>query len=109
MCKGFFLKLGKMSDGGVRMFNSERRFYLKAAAAATLSLNWPTLAFSQTPFLQLTDLAGRSVVLTRKPQRFVVANYIANFLLSAAPKRLIKLSESRLTDGKARVTPNMFA
>ena len=75
-----------MSDGGVRMFNSERRFYLKAAAAATLSLNWPTLAFSQTPFLQLTDLAGRSVVLTRKPQRFVVANYIANFLFVGGAK-----------------------
>ena len=68
------------------MFNSERRFYLKAAAAATLSLNWPTLAFSQTPFLQLTDLAGRSVVLTRKPQRFVVANYIANFLFVGGAK-----------------------
>ena len=75
-----------MSDGGVRMFNSERRFYLKAAAAATLSLNWPTLAFSQTPFLQLTDLAGRSVVLSRKPQRFVVANYIANFLFVGGAK-----------------------
>lgn len=75
-----------MSDGGVRMFNSERRFYLKAAAAATLSLNWPALAFSQTPFLQLTDLAGRSVVLTRKPQRFVVANYIANFLFVGGAK-----------------------
>ena len=68
------------------MFNSERRFYLKAAAAATLSLNWPALAFSQTPFLQLTDLAGRSVVLTRKPQRFVVANYIANFLFVGGAK-----------------------
>ena len=75
-----------MSDGGVRMFNSERRFYLKAAAAATLSLNWPTLAFSQTPFLQLTDLAGRSVVLSRMPQRFVVANYIANFLFVGGAK-----------------------
>lgn len=75
-----------MSDGGVRMFNSERRFYLKAAAAATLSLNWPALAFSQTPFLQLTDLAGRSVVLSRKPQRFVVANYIANFLFVGGAK-----------------------
>ena len=75
-----------MSDGGVRMFNSERRFYLKAAAAATLSLNWPTLAFSQTPFLQLTDLAGRSVVLSRMPQRFVVANYIANFLFVGGEK-----------------------
>ena len=75
-----------MSDGGVRMFNSERRFYLKAAAAATLSLNWPALAFSQTPFLQLTDLAGRFVVLTRKPQRFVVANYIANFLFVGGAK-----------------------
>ncbi len=68
------------------MFNSERRFYLKAAAAATLSLNWPTLAFSQTPFLQLTDLAGRSVVLSRMPQRFVVANYIANFLFVGGAK-----------------------
>ena len=68
------------------MFNSERRFYLKAAAAATLSLNWPALAFSQTPFLQLTDLAGRSVVLSRKPQRFVVANYIANFLFVGGAK-----------------------
>ena len=75
-----------MSDGGVRMFNSERRFYLKAAAAATLSLNWPALAFSQTPFLQLTDLAGRSVVLSRRPQRFVVANYIANFLFVGGAK-----------------------
>ena len=75
-----------MSDGGVRMFNSERRFYLKAAAAATLSLNWPALAFSQTPFLQLTDLAGRSVVLSRMPQRFVVANYIANFLFVGGAK-----------------------
>ena len=75
-----------MSDGGVRMFNSERRFYLKAAAVATLSLNWPTLAFSQTPFLQLTDLAGRSVVLSRMPQRFVVANYIANFLFVGGAK-----------------------
>ena len=75
-----------MSDGGVRMFNYERRFYLKAAAAATLSLNWPALAFSQTPFLQLTDLAGRSVVLSRKPQRFVVANYIANFLFVGGAK-----------------------
>lgn len=77
-----------MSDGGVRMFNSERRFYLKAAAAATLSLNWPALAFSQTPFLQLTDLAGRSVVLSRKPQRFVVANYIANFLFVGGAKEV---------------------
>ena len=68
------------------MFNSERRFYLKAAAAATLSLNWPALAFSQTPFLQLTDLAGRSVVLSRRPQRFVVANYIANFLFVGGAK-----------------------
>lgn len=70
------------------MFNSERRFYLKAAAAATLSLNWPALAFSQTPFLQLTDLAGRSVVLSRKPQRFVVANYIANFLFVGGAKEV---------------------
>ncbi len=68
------------------MFNSDRRFYLKAAAAAALGLNLPTLAFSQTPFLQLTDLVGRSVVLSRKPQRFVVANYIANFLFVGGAK-----------------------
>ena len=30
--------------------------------------------------MRLTDLLNRSVVLTEKPQRFVVANYIANFL-----------------------------
>ena len=62
------------------MHGSSRRFCLKAAAASALTLSLPQVAFSQAPFLRLTDLANRSVVLTGKPQRFVVANYIANFL-----------------------------
>lgn len=64
----------------VNMHGSSRRFCLKAAAASALTLSLPQVAFSQAPFLRLTDLANRSVVLTGKPQRFVVANYIANFL-----------------------------
>ena len=62
------------------MINSGRRFYLKAAAATALYLNWPSFALAQTGSFGLTDLVGRSIVLTQKPQRFVVANYIANFL-----------------------------
>lgn len=62
------------------MINLGRRFYLKAAAATALCLNFPSFASAQSNSLELTDLAGRSVVLAKKPQRFVVANYIANFL-----------------------------
>ena len=61
------------------MFGS-RRFYLKALSASVLNLTLPCMTFAEAPFLRLTDLLNRSVVLTEKPQRFVVANYIANFL-----------------------------
>ena len=62
------------------MFSFSRRSYLKAFAASTLSLSLPRVVFAEVPFLRLTDLSNRPVLLARKPQRFVVANYIANFL-----------------------------
>lgn len=62
------------------MFDSTRRLYLKALAASALGFSLPRISFGETAFLRLTDLSNRSVVLSNKPQRFVVANYIANFL-----------------------------
>ena len=62
------------------MFDLSRRIYLKAFAVSTLGLTLPRMVFAEAPFLRLIDLSNRSVVLARKPQRFVVANYIANFL-----------------------------
>ena len=81
-----FPKIKKINGRSFSMINDRRRFYLKTAVATALSLNLPRTVFAQAPFLQFTDLAGRSVVLTRKPNRFVVANYIANFLFVGGAK-----------------------
>lgn len=62
------------------MFDPSRRLTLKFGLAAAGAMGLPSVAFSQKPFLTLTDLANREVTLAKQPQTFVVANYIANFL-----------------------------
>lgn len=56
-----------------------RRKYLLAAAAFSVAAPLP-VSVSAGEVLTVTDLAGRTVSFEKRPQRFVVANYIANFL-----------------------------
>ena len=62
------------------MFDPSKRLALKFGLAAASMMGLPSVVFSQKPWLTLTDLAQRTVTLTKKPETFVVANYIANFL-----------------------------
>ena len=41
--------------------------------------------------LEFTDIAGRQIVLDKRPQTFVVANYIANFLMVGGAQSLDKV------------------
>lgn len=56
-----------------------RRKYLLAAAAFSVAAPLP-VSVSAGEVLTVTDLAGRTVSFEKRPQCFVVANYIANFL-----------------------------
>ena len=62
------------------MFDPSKRLALKFGLAAASMMGLPSVVFSQKPWLTLTDLAQRTVTLTKKTETFVVANYIANFL-----------------------------
>lgn len=55
-----------------------RRHLLKVAGASFLVSN--AFAAPQAE-LSIVDVCGRTVVLKKRPQRFVVANYILNFLM----------------------------
>lgn len=65
---------------------------LLALSAATLMVCAAPVAAAQTftPF-EVTDLAGRTVKIEKAPQRFVVANYIMNFLMVGGAQSLDKV------------------
>ena len=52
---------------------------------------WLCGASDGTERLAFTDIAGRQVVLDKRPQTFVVANYIANFLMVGGAQSLDKV------------------
>lgn len=58
-----------------------RRRLAGFAAAAAFTAALPLQASASSPAFSFTDLAGRSVTLSKKPERFIVANYIANFMM----------------------------
>ncbi len=71
------------------MFNAVRRTVLTALSACTLLFSVPALAQTPafTPF-EITDLAGRTAKFDHAPKRFIVANYIANFLMVGGAKSI---------------------
>ncbi len=70
------------------LINRLRRSLLTLGALATFAVATPSWAAeSFTPF-EVKDLAGRTVKVEKAPQRFVVANYIANFLMVGGAKSL---------------------
>ncbi|MDO4936583.1 MAG: ABC transporter substrate-binding protein [Sutterellaceae bacterium] len=70
------------------LINRLRRSLLALGALVSLVAAAPTWAAETfTPF-EVTDLAGRTVKVDKAPQRFVVANYIANFLMVGGAKSL---------------------
>ena len=67
-------------------FKLSRRTLAAFCAAAMLV---PMAA--QAAVAEFTDLAGRRVVVEKTPERFIVANYIANYLMTGGAKSLDKI------------------
>ena len=61
----------------------------KLAAFCAAAMLVPMAA--QAAVAEFTDLAGRKVVVEKMPERFIVANYIANYLMTGGAKSLDKV------------------
>lgn len=72
------------------LFKISRRLFAAFAilGLAGAAFTGPAHAAFQGEF---TDLAGRTVVIEKTPERFVVANYIANFMMTGGAKSLGKV------------------
>ena len=70
-----------------KMIVSRRRLLI-FPFAASLPVSMP--AFASEGFT-VTDVAGREVHFDRRPQRFIVANYILNFLLIGGEQSVAKI------------------
>lgn len=70
-----------------------RRQFLEISAAGLFA---PSVLASPKAELSIVDLCGRTVVLKKPPQRFVVANYILNFLMvsgAAGVNKIVGLTQ----------------
>lgn len=73
------------------LINRLRRSLLALGALVTFAVATPSWANDTFKPFEVTDLAGRTVKVEKAPQRFVVANYIANFLMVGGAKSLDKV------------------
>ncbi|WP_295641201.1 ABC transporter substrate-binding protein [uncultured Mailhella sp.] len=64
-----------------------RTLFRMAAACLLVLACLPAAAFAASP-ISFTDMAGRKVELDARPETFVVANYIANFLMVGGAESL---------------------